>query len=63
MGLRANVGNYVYNGMAMNAGAWNTVSYNVYQLNNLSKSYFKQALRVDNTFRTTMWKMLILKNG
>ena len=26
--LRANVGNYVYNGMAMNTGAWSTVSYN-----------------------------------
>lgn len=34
--LRANVGNYVYNGMAMNTGAWSTVSYNTYQLNNLS---------------------------
>lgn len=37
--LRANVGNYVYNGMAMNTGAWSTVSYNSYQLNNLSTSY------------------------
>jgi len=37
--LRANVGNYVYNGMAMNTGAWSTVSYNTYQLNNLSSSY------------------------
>jgi TonB-dependent starch-binding outer membrane protein SusC len=39
--LRANVGNYVYNGMAMNTGAWSTVSYNAYQLNNLSSSYLK----------------------
>ena len=39
MSFRANVGNYVYNGMAMNSGAWSTVSYNSYQLNNLSKSY------------------------
>ena len=39
--LRANVGNYVYNGMAMNTGAWSTVSYNSYQLNNLSSSYLK----------------------
>lgn len=45
MGLRANVGNYVYNGMAMNAGAWNTVSYNAYQLNNLSKSYLKTGFK------------------
>ena len=36
--LRANVGNYVYNGMAMNTGAWSTVSYNTYQLNNLNSS-------------------------
>ncbi len=39
MSFRANVGNYVYNGTAMNSGAWSTVSYNSYQLNNLSKSY------------------------
>ena len=39
--LRANIGNYVYNAMAMNAGAWETVSYNSYQLNNLSTSYLK----------------------
>lgn len=39
--LRANVGNYVYNGMAMNAGAWNTMSYNTSQLNNLHSSYLE----------------------
>lgn len=39
--FRANVGNYVYNGMAMNTGAWSTMSYNAYQLNNLSTSYLK----------------------
>ena len=39
MSFRANIGNYVYNGMAMNSGAWSTVSYNSYQLNNLSSSY------------------------
>lgn len=39
--LRANVGNYVYNGMAMNTGAWETMSYNSYQLNNLNRSYLK----------------------
>ncbi|MCQ7926395.1 TonB-dependent receptor, partial [Salmonella enterica] len=37
--LRANVGNYVFNGMAMNTGAMRTMSYNDYQLNNLSRSY------------------------
>ena len=37
--LRANVGNYLYNGMAMNTGAFGTVSYNSYQLNNMSSSY------------------------
>ena len=41
MGFRSNVGNYVYNGMAMNTGAWSTVSYNAYQLNNLSAGYLK----------------------
>lgn len=39
MSFRANVGNYVYNGMAMSTGAWSTVSYNSYQLNNLNHSY------------------------
>ncbi|NDV68125.1 TonB-dependent receptor [Dysgonomonas sp. 25] len=41
MSFRANVGNYVYNGMAMNTGAWSTVSYNDAQINNLNKSYLK----------------------
>ncbi|MCI1785983.1 MAG: TonB-dependent receptor [Bacteroidales bacterium] len=39
--MRANIGNYVYNGMAMNTGAWSTMSYNSYQLNNLNSSYLK----------------------
>lgn len=39
--LRAQVGNYLYNGMAMNTGAWETVSYNSYQLNNLNSSYLE----------------------
>jgi TonB-dependent starch-binding outer membrane protein SusC len=39
--LRANIGNYVYNGMSMNTGALGTMSYNSYQLNNLNKSYLK----------------------
>jgi iron complex outermembrane receptor protein len=37
--LRANIGNYAYNGMAMNTGAWSTVDYNGAQLNNLNSSY------------------------
>ena len=37
--LRSNIGNYVFNGMAMNTGAFCTMSYNSYQLNNLSSSY------------------------
>lgn len=41
MSFRANIGNYVYNGMAMNTGAFGTMSYNAYQLNNLNKSYLK----------------------
>jgi iron complex outermembrane receptor protein len=39
--LRANIGNYVYNGMAMNSGALGTMSYNSYQLSNLHKSYLE----------------------
>jgi len=39
--LRANIGNYVYNGMSMNSGAFGTVSYNAYQLNNLNRSFLK----------------------
>jgi len=39
--LRANIGNYAYNGTAMDTGAWSTVSYNSYQLNNLNHSYLK----------------------
>jgi iron complex outermembrane receptor protein len=41
MAFRANVGNYVYNGMSMNTGAWGTVSYNDFQLNNLNASYLE----------------------
>ncbi len=39
--LRANIGNYVYNGMSMNSGALGTMSYNTSQLNNLNKSYLE----------------------
>lgn len=45
MNFRANIGNYVYNGMSMNTGAWSTVSYNSYQLNNLSTSFLKTEFR------------------
>jgi iron complex outermembrane receptor protein len=37
--LRANVGNYVFNGSAMNTGALNRMSYSSYQINNLSSSF------------------------
>lgn len=37
--LRANVGNYVYNQIAMNTGAWETVYYNDYQMNLMNTSY------------------------
>lgn len=37
--LRANIGGYIFNGMAMNTGAWETMSYNDYQLNNLNRSF------------------------
>jgi len=43
--LRANIGNYVYNGMAMNTGALGTMSYNAYQLNNLNKNYLETGFR------------------
>lgn len=45
-GLRANVGNYLYNGMAMNTGAWETLSYNDYQLNRLHASYLRTGFQV-----------------
>ncbi len=37
--LRSSLGNYLFNGMAMNTGAWETMSYNDFQLNNLHRSY------------------------
>ncbi len=45
MSFRANIGNYVYNGMAMSAGAWETVSYNNSQLNNLNASFLKTGFK------------------
>ena len=39
LSFRANIGNYVYNGMAMSTGAWETVSYNSQQLNNLHSAF------------------------
>lgn len=41
MSFRSNIGNYVFNGMAMNTGAWETMSYNPVQLNNLNRSYLE----------------------
>lgn len=38
MSFRANIDNYVYNGMGMSTGAFETVSYNNSQLNNLNTS-------------------------
>ncbi len=43
--LRASVGNYLYNGMAMNTGAWETVSYNAYQANLLNRSFLDTQFR------------------
>ncbi|MBR1872447.1 MAG: TonB-dependent receptor [Bacteroidales bacterium] len=37
--LRANIGNYLFNGMAMNTGAWETVSYNDSQVNKVHRSF------------------------
>ncbi len=39
--FRANLGNYVYNAMAVNTGATETMKYSAPQLNNLSSSYLK----------------------
>ena len=39
--FRANIGNYVYNAMAVNTGATETMKYSAPQLNNLSSSYLK----------------------
>lgn len=45
MNFRANIGNYVYNGMGMSTGAWETVSYNSSQLNNLNVSFLKTGFK------------------
>lgn len=37
--LRASIGNYVYNNMNANTGAWETLQYNAYALNNLAADY------------------------
>ncbi len=39
--LRAQVGNYLYNGTAASSGAWECVSWNVGQVNNLSASFLE----------------------
>ena len=45
MSFRANIDNYVYNGMGMSTGAWETVSYNNSQLNNLNSSFLKTGFK------------------
>jgi len=45
MNFRANIGNYVYNGMAMNLGAWEVQTWNSFQLNNMSTSYLKTGFK------------------
>lgn len=45
MSFRANIDNYVYNGMGMSAGAFETVSYNNSQLNNLNTSFLKTGFK------------------
>ena len=45
MSFRANIDNYVYNGMGMSTGAWETVSYNNSQLNNLNTSFLKTGFK------------------
>ena len=45
MNFRANIGNYVYNGMAMNTGAWEVQTWNSFQLNNISTSYLKTGFK------------------
>ena len=45
MSFRANIDNYVYNGMGMSTGAFETVSYNNSQLNNLNTSFLKTGFK------------------
>lgn len=45
MSFRANIDNYVYNGMGMSTGAFETVSYNNSQLNNLNISFLKTGFK------------------
>lgn len=45
MSFRANIDNYVYNGMGMSTGAFETVSYNNLQLNNLNTSFLKTGFK------------------
>lgn len=45
MSFRANIDNYVYNGMGMSTGAFETVSYNNSQLNNLNICFLKTGFK------------------
>ena len=45
MSFRANIDNYIYNGMGMSTGAFETVSYNNSQINNLNTSFLKTGFK------------------
>ncbi len=45
LSFRANIDNYVYKGMGMSTGAFETVSYNNSQLNNLNTSFLKTGFK------------------
>ena len=45
MSFRVNIDNYVYNGMGMSTGAFETVNYNNSQLNNLNTSFLKTGFK------------------
>lgn len=61
--LRANIGGYIFNGMAMNTGAWETMSYNDYQLNNLNRSFWIPALPRGSFSVTIILKRFVLEDG
>lgn len=48
--LRSNIGNYVYNGTAMNTGALETIKYNESQLNNMGRSYLATGFAKRQTY-------------
>ncbi len=50
MSFRANIGNYVYNATASTTGAFETVSWNDYQINNVSASYLKTGFKTRQAY-------------